>query len=160
MAFRVTALLALFAAVAGCTSYRTETFRIELRNDTPNPLTLSLAKSGRDAPYEAKWATPEDVSIETPEHREKWTGGPLQLPVLPPGKTFSMKDLTGSFSTTSHGCIRAYTGTPSISEMLARGRESGRRVEVVLQPGDNWIVITDDVGKLVAKNESAPPTGN
>lgn len=151
------ALLPLLALV-GCTSYHTDTFNIDVRNDTDQPITLSLAKVGRDVPYEPNWGTPEDMAIESPQMRDKWEGGAMKLPVLPPGKTLSLPQVHGVFSADSHGCLRAYLGEPSISEMLARGRDSPRRVEVPLRPGDNQIVLAFDIaGRLIGKPQNLPP---
>src|SRR5688500_3418732 len=74
---------ALALTAWGCNSTRTDTFDVDIRNATEQPVTLSLAKDG--PPYEPTWATPEDLAIESPKLREEWAGGPSGMGVVPPG---------------------------------------------------------------------------
>ena len=138
-------------ATCGCTATRTDTFDVDIRNATDEPVTLSLAKDG--PPYEPTWATPEDLALESPKLREEWAGGPSGMGVVPPGKTASVKGLTGRFDGDSRGFLRAYTGDLTISQMLSKGRESPDRVDVRLAPGANRIVLVDKGGRIAAEVE-------
>jgi hypothetical protein len=142
-------LFALPLAAGGCASPRTDTFNIEIRNDTKQPLTLSLAKDG--PPFESAWATPEEIAVESPKLREKWSGGPTGMALLPPGKTASIKGLTGIFNARTKGYLRAYAGDCTISQMSARSPGSPDRLDVPLTPGDNRLVIVEDATRIVAK---------
>lgn len=133
----------------GCTSTRTDTFDVEIRNDTAGPVTLSLAKDG--PPYEPTWATPEDVAIESPKRREEWAGGPSGMGVVPPGKTASVKGLTGRFDGGSSGFLRAYAGDLTISQMLSKSNGSPDRVDVPLAPGANRIVLVEKSGRITVE---------
>jgi hypothetical protein len=130
-------LFALPLAAGGCASPRTDTFNIEIRNDTKQPLTLSLAKDG--------------PPFESPKLREKWSGGPTGMALLPPGKTASIKGLTGMFNARTKGYLRAYAGDCTISQMSARSPGSPDRLDVPLTPGDNRLVIVEDATRIVAK---------
>ncbi|MDB5296447.1 MAG: hypothetical protein JWO31_2430 [Phycisphaerales bacterium] len=146
--------LSLIAALAaaGCgAGTRTDTFDIDIKNGTSGPVTLSLAKSG--PPYEPTWATPEDLAIESPKIREEWAGNPSGMGTIPPGKTASVKGLTGRFDGGSRGLLRAYAGELTISQMLARGKDSPDRVEVPLVPGANRVVLTDKGGRIGVEKE-------
>ena len=147
---RPTLLLVCSAALTvwGCTSTRTDTFDVEIRNATSGPVTLSLSKNG--PPYEPTWATPEDLAIESPKLREEWAGGPSGMGVVPAGKTASVKGLTGQFDAGTRGFLRAYAGDLTISQMLARSQGSPDRVDVELTPGVNRIVLTDKSGRITA----------
>lgn len=146
---RVLWVAACIALMAGCSGRRTDSFDIEVRNATSQPLTLSLAKDG--PPYEPAWATPQDLAIETPKRREQWSGGPSGMGAVPAGKTASVAGLRGQFDSGVSGYLRIYGGELTISEMLARGSDSPGRVDVRLSPGANRIVITERAGRLVAE---------
>ena len=143
------ALLVVSTLLVGCNSTRTDTFDIEIRNATGQPLTLSLAKDG--PPYEPAWATPQDLAIETPKRREQWSGGPSGMAAVPPGKTASVKRLQGQFNSGVNGYLRVYAGDLTISEMLAKGKDSPNRLDVLLKPGANVVVVSEKAGKLVAE---------
>ncbi|QOV89586.1 hypothetical protein [Humisphaera borealis] len=136
---------------AGCGATRTDSFDIDLRNATGQPLTLSLAKDG--PPYEPSWATPQDLAIESPKRREQWSGGPSGMAALPPGKTASVKGLRGQFNPGVNGYLRVYAGDLTISEMLSREKGSPSRVDLMLKPGANKFVIAEKAGSLVAEPE-------
>jgi hypothetical protein len=153
---RASAALLLLLTVAGCSTH-TETFNITIRNDTPQPVTVVLAKVGKDIRYEAGWLTPEDIAVESPEFRDKWSEIPEALPPLLPGRSAAIFGLRGVFTDTSHGVVRIYLGEPTISQMIARNAKSFARTEVRLTPGDNWIAVKlDEAGVLVAVPH--PPT--
>ena len=147
---RPTLLLVCSAALTvwGCTSTRTDTFDVEIRNATSGPVTLSLSKNG--PPYEPTWATPEDLAIESPKLREEWAGGPSGMGVVPAGKTASVKGLKGRFDGGTRAFLRAYAGDLTISQMLARSQGSPDRVDVELVPGANRIVLIDKSGRITA----------
>lgn len=140
-------VLGLMPLAVGCS--RTESFDIDLRNNTAQPLTLSLAKDG--PPYEPSWATPQDLAIETPKRREEWSGGPSGMTSVPPGKTASVKGLRGQFDAGVQGYLRVYAGELTISQMLAKSPESPGRVDVPLKPGMNIITVGEKNGRLVAE---------
>jgi hypothetical protein len=136
--------LLLPALAAACSSSRTETFDINVTNATTRPVTISLAKSG--PPYEAAWASPEDIAIETPRYRER--GG---MGVIQPGKTVFVEKLSGRFDSNSAGYLRVYSGDLTISEMLSKSRGSPGRVDVQLVPGRNDIRVVDNGGSIAAQ---------
>ena len=52
--------------------------------------------------------------------------------------------------------LRVYSGVTRLSEILATGRGSPARLDVVLEPGNNRLVVTDADGKLAV----APADGD
>ena len=148
-------LSCLLLLAGGCNSARTEQFDIEVRNQTDQPLTLSLAKDG--PPYEVAWATPEDLAIESPRRREDWENTPSGMSLLPPGKTASIRKLAGQFDPGTRGYLRVYAGDLSVSEMLARTIGSPNRVDVPLVPGFNDITIVTHEGHIKAKVDQPAP---
>jgi hypothetical protein len=153
----ITGLAAALLAVGCGPAARTETFDIDVRNATAQPLTLSLGKDG--PPYEPAWARPEDVAIETPKLREQWVGGQTGMgQVVAPGKTASIRKLAGRFAGEARGYVIVYAGdlSQSISRMLARPADSPDRTDVPLSPGPNRIVIEQVDGRLVAKPDQGP----
>lgn len=142
------ALLLPMFLLSGCSTSHVDTFDIEVRNATTQPLLLSLAKDG--PPYEPAWATPEDLAIESPKRREQWAGGPQGMGLVPPGKSALVKGLKGTFEKSTRAFLRAYAGDLTISQMLAKSRESPDRVDIALSPGANQIVVSEKAGRLVA----------
>jgi hypothetical protein len=142
---RMTHVLPLLAACcfafAGCS--RTETFNISVRNDTPDPVTLTLAKNG--PPFERVWASPEDLAVESPEADEEHS-----YLLLPPGREADVPAVTGRFSGGTRGFLRVYRGDLDISDMNAIGPVSPNRLDLPLKPGANRFVVTQSGGRLVA----------
>jgi hypothetical protein len=143
----VAALLA--AIVTGCT--RTEKFDVTVRNSTQSSLTLALTKDG--PPFEAVWASPEDLAIQSPGADEKHG-----YVVLPPGKEGDVS-VEGKFDKGTRGYLRVYRGDLQVSEMNAIRSDSPNRVDLPLSPGRNVFVIVDTHGRLAEHRDgeaSAP----
>ena len=122
---------ALLAASLGCSSAHTQTYDINVTNATAGPVTISLAKDG--PPYEAAWATPEDLAIESPRYRER--GG---MGVIPAGKTASVEKLTGKFEPNAQGYLRVYAGDLKLTYSLLGGRDLAMQLPA-LRP--QWIIV-------------------
>jgi hypothetical protein len=139
----------------GCSPTQTRTFDVTVRNQTPGPLTLSLAKDG--PPYEPAWATPEDVATESPKLREDWRRTQGGMKAVPSGRVADVRGLTGKFESGTHAYLRVYAGELTISEMLSKSPGSPDRVDVPLQPGTNEITIVTEGTHLKAQiNQPAP----
>src|SRR5437763_1107016 len=120
MSNRLTLLLAAMLGtivLGGCSPTRTEEFDITLRNKTPRPLLLNLAKDG--PPLQLAWATPEDLSRKTPEIWEDWKSN-RTIPLLEPGKTATIHKLTGRFDAGTHAFLRVYAGDLNVAQMLSK----------------------------------------
>ncbi len=149
--------LPLAGLALGCASDRNEIFNINVHNSTTRPVMLSLAKAadgGREpGPYEAEWASPEDVALESPSNREKWA-----LATLPPGHDAVIKDMKGKFDSYTHAMLRVYAGEMTISQMLARGAGNPERLDIPLTPGSNAITLSEKAGSITAMvDQTAPP---
>jgi hypothetical protein len=148
-------LVAAFASGGGCSPTQTRKFDVTVRNQTPGPLTLSLAKDG--PPYEPTWATPEDVAKESPRLREDWRRTPGGMSALPAGRVADVRGLTGQFESGTHAYLRVYAGELNISEMLSKSPGSPDRVDVPLVPGTNEITIVLEGTHLKAQiNQPVP----
>ncbi|HEX8915433.1 MAG TPA: hypothetical protein VF796_23980 [Humisphaera sp.] len=151
MTARAALLLLLLApaALTGCSSARSASFDIDVRNASPAPVTITLTKDG--PPFEAAWASPEDLTIETPkirERRSEWAGSATGMAVVPPGKSASIRGFTGKFDVGTQAILRVYSGEPTLSQMVARGPKSFDRVDVPLNPGPNRVVVKDQSSGL------------
>jgi hypothetical protein len=134
--------------VTGCT--RVDKFDIVVRNETTEPLTVVLTKDG--PPFESKWAAPEDLAIESPKADEEHG-----FVVLPPGREADVS-LEGRFDRSSRGVLRVYRGELDISTMNAIRPSSPDRLDVMLQPGLNRLVIADRDGRLKHVQNAGPAT--
>jgi hypothetical protein len=123
-------LLALLC-VAGCAG-NVRNFQISLTNDTPNPLTIALTKSG--PPLEAKWASPEDVVARrvSPDQTSGMT-------VIQPSKTVN-STVSGRFEKNSEPVLRVYSGAMTLSEMLS-AKTGVNRFDLPLKDGSNKFIV-------------------
>ena len=124
----------------GCA--RTESFEVFVRNETAEPVTLVLTKSG--PPFERLWAAPEDLAIESPDSDERHG-----YVLLEPDREADVA-LTGRFDRNSRGYLRVYRGDLQISDMSAIGPVSPNRIDLPLRPGPNTFVVRDAGGRLSA----------
>jgi hypothetical protein len=131
----------VLAAAGGCYDMKQRQYQLSVRNDTSRPLTLWLTKDG--PPIEAGWRSPEDLEIETPSADERIAGV-----VVEPGKTGTAGPVKGEFGPQTNAVLRVYGGATKIAEILAIGRKSANRLDVVLKPGVNRLVVTDTDGKM------------
>lgn len=145
IAHLLTALGIGMAALAGCA--RTEAFDVVVRNETAQPVTLVLTKSG--PPYERLWASPEDLVVESPDDDERHS-----FVVLEPGREADVS-LAGRFARGSRGLLRVYRGDLDLSAMSAISRVSPNRLDLPLRPGPNEFLITDR-GRRLAAGKQAP----
>jgi len=144
---RVTCALLLFA-LTGCAG--TRVYEIAVRNGTPGPITVGVAKEG--GKYEPQWASPEQAVVRTESENEQ--GWPST--VLPPGKTGYTGPVKGNFSGGAEATLRVYAGELQLSDVLAVSRGSPRRVDVPLQPGRNAIIVREQNGRLAYEHVPVP----
>lgn len=137
-------LTGLFVAGGGCA--RTEAFNVVVHNETRGDLTLVLTKNG--PPFERLWASPEQLTVESPDNEERHS-----YFVLPPTRTADVS-LKGRFSRGSRGFLRVYRGDQDLSAMSAIGPGSPNRIDLPLRPGLNEFVIVDRGGRLAAGKAS------
>jgi hypothetical protein len=143
----ITALL-LLSLVVGCSHSRV--YQVAVTNETGEPITFGLVKQGE--PFEQKWASPEDAAIygEKPS-AETWAA-------IAPGKTAVSGQVKGRFRTNSEAYLRVYEGKLDLEGILAISRGQPNRLDLLLTPGFNKFVITDEGGHFVAhRDENAQP---
>jgi hypothetical protein len=144
----ILAIAALLAAImTGCS--RTEKFDVTVRNSTQSSVTLALTKDG--PPFEALWASPEDLAIQSPNAEEKHG-----YVVLPPGKEGDVS-VQGKFDKGTRGYLRVYRGDLQVSEMNAIRSDSPNRLDLPLSPGRNVFVIVDSHGRLAEQRDGDAP---
>ncbi len=139
--------LGFVTLLMGC-STRTDTYQFSVQNSTDQPITIGLAKEG--GPYQDVWASPEQAAIYTAPDEKPWGV------IVDPGKTASAGPIKGAFSRGSRGMLRIYAGKPTISEILATGRDSLLRLDVPLHPGQNDFMIVHKEGRLAAVKPERP----
>ena len=133
--------LALLLAV-GCAPKAT--FEVSIANKSDSPLTVGVVKEGE--PYERDLAGPEKWAIESPlDSLPPWGH------VIPVGRVLNSPQITGSFPQGSAAYLRVYRGERTNAQLIAISSPSPDRLDVLLFPGVNQIVIRNDPQKgLVA----------
>ena len=130
-------------AVVGCTE--TRSYNLAVKNGLDAPVTVCMTKSA--GPAEADWESPEQAA--GPAH----SSSDARVPgvVLAPGKTATRTGVEGKFyRDRGQAVLRVYAGTPSLNRMNAIARGDVDRVDYVLSPGDNDLVITHGADGLMA----------
>ena len=143
---RIIALLSTLLLVLvgmGCSSTKTYSFQVSVKNDTTRPLTVWLVKEG--PPEEQGWRSPEQLARSVPQQEER-IGGRM----LPPGKTADTGTVTGKFQPGSYAWLRVYDGPQHLSEILAISRGNPSRLDIPLDPGVTRIIIKDKAGRISA----------
>lgn len=140
------AILSVMFFVVGC-GPETKQYKVALKNDTPQPLLIGLAKS--DGPFEELWASPEELAISDAQGAQRLWGR-----VVPPGKSASTPIVSGKFYPGDGGWLRIYAGigkrSVDFSGLLAISRGDPNRLDIRLQPGYNAFIIRDTDGNLTA----------
>ena len=144
MTLRPLTPLLLLALMAGCTESRS--YSILLKNDTPVPLTVWPVKAG--GPFEANWASPEDLAIEAPRIPDV-----KMPPMVPAGRTLEAGPLKGKFDSRSAAVLRVYEGALNFHQVLAVSTGSKYRFDVPLRPGENRLVAERTPSGLVVRQE-------
>ena len=143
-------LLSCVASV-GCAT-RTETFDVAVRNESADPITIWLTKTG--GPEEEGWRSPESIAINFVVEDEKIGGV-----IVPAKNTATTGKTKGKFAPDSYAVLRVYRGEMRMSELLANGSDSPNRADLVLDPGLNRLIVTDTDGKITVRHADAPPPG-
>jgi hypothetical protein len=134
-------LLALFLIGCGPTTVRYQVF---LKNETPDALTIGLAKNGGAG--DPLWESPEEMAIDNPGTERTWGV------IVPPGKTADTPVVKGKFYNGEMAFLRIYgNGELShldFSRLLAISRGSPNRLDLRLEPGPNFFLIREEGGML------------
>ena len=134
---RTLVLLAGALVAGGC--IETRSYDLTIRNDLATPVTAVLAKTG--GPREAAWTSPEQKVIPPTPASDNTPPGV----VIPPGGEETRDGVTGEFDPRfGRAYLRVYEGTPGLNEMTAISKGSPRRVDVLLTPGENRLVVEPD----------------
>jgi hypothetical protein len=142
--------VALLGMSVGCMSEK-RVYQVSVRNDLAEPITVWLVKEY--GLVEAGWESPEDVAVENPITDDR-----MPAITVPPGKTASRGPIEGRFDKfKGRAYLRVYLGTPTLTEMLAMGKDSLSRLDLLLQPGANAYVVNEQVGRI-AGTRVAPTT--
>jgi hypothetical protein len=130
----------LLLASVGCAT-RTETFDVTVRNESAGPITVWLTKTG--GPEEEGWRSPESIAINFVVEDEKLGGV-----IVPPRNTARTGKTKGKFDPDSYAVLRVYRGEMKMSEMLANGKDSPNRADLILRPGRTRVGVSDTAGKI------------
>jgi hypothetical protein len=132
----------------GCSSAQKRTYEVTVKNESTRPVTVWLTKNG--PPYEQGWKAPEDLAIELPVGDERIAGV-----VVPAGRTASTGQVVGHFAPGVQAILRVYLGQKGFDEILAISRGSPDRMEIVLKPGANDILLkSDEFGRVSVRTDS------
>jgi hypothetical protein len=125
----------LFLAI-GCAQVQTRQYQVTVDNQSSKPVTVWLTKNGEF--YEDTWKAPEDWAIESPHAKD-----PVAGVVVPSHEKRGTDVLTGKFRPETDAILRVYDGQLTFNEILAAGKSTGGRKDVVLKPGSNDVTVTD-----------------
>ena len=126
------------------------TFTVAVQNESSRPIRIGLTKSG--PPFEAEWASPEDVAIANAKD-----AGARWGQVVLPGQVATLPQISGRFSDGVYAFLRVYADDPALSDMLAIGRHSPNRLDLPLDAGVNRFIIMDDRDRLTARRVPGAP---
>lgn len=150
MRYRTSSALLLALLALGCSHHdpnepKKETYSLSVRNQSDFGVTLNLVK---DAPQsEDAWASPEDLDTDRVRMTPNTKLGVVDN--LPPGKTATIDEVTGTFPPGVHAFLRVYKGTSiHLKEMLVI-KPGDMRQDVPLHPGKNRFVVTSSDGKII-----------
>jgi hypothetical protein len=120
------------------------TFEVSVANKSDSPLTVGVVKEGE--PYERDLAGPEKLAIESSlDSLPPWGH------IIPVGRVMNSPQITGTFPRGSAAYLRVYRGEHTNAQLIAISSPSPDRLDVLLFPGINRIVIRNDAQKgLVA----------
>jgi hypothetical protein len=141
------ALLILALLAIGCAPRLT--FDLTVTNQTSRPITLGLVKDG--PPFEPDFSGPEHFAIAAPAAPQPPWGH-----VVPPGRSIDSGHITGSFPDDTHAYARIYAGEHSNAELMAISEPSPDRLEILIYPGPNKIIVTDTPKGLHAERVQIP----
>ena len=132
--------IALLVLATGCA--HTQTYQVELKNQTHEAVTIGLVKEGD--PFERQWVSPEDAAIhgEAPS-AANWAA-------IPSEKTADTGPVQGRFKRNARAVLRVYQGKLSLAEILAVSRGQRNRLDIPLHPGLNHVVVSDEDGRFSA----------
>ncbi|HEY7089038.1 MAG TPA: hypothetical protein VH518_13170 [Tepidisphaeraceae bacterium] len=130
-------MLPLIALAFGCAPVATRTYSVTVKNESSTTVIVWLTKNG--GPLEPGWQSPEDLAIGQPERNE-----PFAFQTTPPGRTAELQNITGHFEEGVDAVLRVYVGQHSFNDILAMSHESPERIEIVLHPGNNSLVVVND----------------
>ena len=120
------------------------TFDVSVTNETRDPITLGIVKTA--PPYERDFAGPEHFAINSPQ-----SPAPPWGHVVPPGRTIDSPPVTGSFPDDARAYLRVYRGEHSNAQLMAISEPSPDRVDILIYPGHNRIIVHDDPKGLRAE---------
>ena len=142
-AMRIISIVATALFLAGCGS--TKSFKVEVKNQSSQPVTLWLMKDG--PPAEDGWRSPEELGLMPQDSRPTY-----DLAIIPPGKTGYTDRVSGKFPSGTHALLRIYAGELELYHMLQAERGGkAKRADVPLKPGDNRFTVADESGNLIVQ---------
>jgi len=132
-------LLVAAAVFAGCAPATQErTYSIYVTNKLSQKITVFLTKNG--PPVEDQWLSPA-----------QWAAGPisednkiLNCAVVDPGEMVGIQKATGHFEGSTEAVLQIYEATGRIADLAAIELDDPRRVDYVLNPGRNDLIVLPD----------------
>jgi hypothetical protein len=143
--------VSLLLVLPGCGSgAKSKSYQVLVRNESPRSVTVWLTKAiPSDEPG---WRTPEDVAIANMGSRE-----PVGGVIIPPGKLGETGKVSGKFTEQDDAVLRVYIGQLAFNDLLAVSKGSPNRIDVVLQPGRNELVVKGKRGAIIVDRADGEP---
>jgi hypothetical protein len=124
--------------LVGCSNAHKYEFAVNIKNDTPEPVTVWLTKQG--GPPEEGWLSPEAVESTRPAKL-----GHINGVVVPAGKTGNLPSLAGRFEPDALAILRVYAGQLMLDQILATPEDGKLRIDVPLREGMNELIVTSNL---------------
>jgi hypothetical protein len=130
-------VLLLAAFLAGCGGGgETRRYNVSVENHADGPVTLWLTKNA--PPYDAAWATPEDLAAGAPGADGR------NAALLAPGERADLPVAPGKFTDGTEAVLRIYAGDLVLEQVLATGRETSLRTDLTIPEGRSVVRVTSD----------------
>jgi hypothetical protein len=136
------ALMCMVLLLVGCGGgANRQAYQVRVQNDLARPVTVWLTKSG--PPHETGWKSPERLAVEAIDR------DPIGGVVVPPGKVAETGTVRGAFPEGVDAVLRIYVGYHEFTDLLAMSRGHPDRFDLVLQPGENSLIVRQRRGQTV-----------
>lgn len=145
-AMRAVPLVLLASVLIGCAQERT--YQVSLVNHTDQPITFGMVKEGE--PLERKWMSPGTLMAYGDEP------DPTMWGAISPGRTAVSKPVSGKFDSGARAYLEVFLGKLDLYGVMAVSRGQPDRLDLLLRPGLNRFVITDDGGHFTGSRVPAP----
>lgn len=138
--------LCLVGLLGGCSTTRTETYDVTIRNGLDRPIMVFLTKDG--PPLQEGWWSPEDIATLYGNVEDDLSGMVVQ-----PGRRADSGARNAVLAPGVRAMLRVYEGVHGLPQLLAINRGSTDRLDVVLAQGKTDVTVTRRNGRLTLESD-------